>query len=226
MAHDANAFSQYEATACSKNFNISSACTNTIYTDSNGNTEGATIFVSTDCHNGERLTGSQQDSVYEDQGLSVPAYAELTNDTYDNWEDTDMNFLTQDPSGWPTCERRCLCGYANVPLSNYDPLYSYGFRNCTIHLPLVYLTIAFDIFVTQANISILQFYGIYINESVTIFSTSNITMLSNVSEGVEWFFTDQTSETIYKPVYNPYECFGVFPSIQVAFNSSGANNTG
>lgn len=59
-----------------------------------------------------------------------------------------------------------------------------------------------------------------------IFSTSSITMSSNVSEDVEGLFTDQTGETIYKPVYNPYECFVIFPTIQGAFNSSGANNTG
>lgn len=131
-------------------------------------------------------------------------------------------------------------GYTNLPLSNYEPLCSYGFCNCTTHLPLVYLAIAsgqgyalqsntrncFGIFVTQANISILQFYGIYINKSAMIFSTSSITMSSNVSEDVEGLFTDQTGETIYKPVYNPYECFVIFPTIQGAFNSSGANNTG
>ena len=75
-----------------------------------GTLKGVTIFISTDCHKGERLNGSQQDSMYEDQGLSFPAYAELTKDTYDNWEDTDMTFLTQGPSGWPNCDRGCLCG--------------------------------------------------------------------------------------------------------------------
>ena len=49
---------------CSSDYKISFSCTNTTYTDGDGNAEGFTTFVATDCITIVRLNQSYQDVRY------------------------------------------------------------------------------------------------------------------------------------------------------------------
>ena len=169
---------------CSSDYNITFSCTNTTYLDSNGNAQGVTIFVATDCVSNERLSPDQQDprylSIAQGQIVLDELLFTVTNDSETlgpDLNDASLSsvspdppvlppyYATPDPSVLPTCLRGCLCGYSDDQMFD-TTLYS----SCDCQSSLAYLFIylaellpddyASAVYTTPTNLSLLLHYDV------------------------------------------------------------------
>lgn len=97
---------------CSSDCNISFSYTNTTYTDGDGNAEGVTAFVVTDCITIVRLNRSYQDVGYDtkanvDGELDLSLPSSVHNASPFSVAGTPLS----DPLGEASCQRGCFCGY-------------------------------------------------------------------------------------------------------------------
>ena len=185
-------------------------CTNTTYLDSNGNAQGVTIFIATDCEYNTPLPLGKQDPRYaaisindlvlydglsEDFRYGIDEYALPS--TEPSWP--------QDPAVLPTCLRGCLCGYSSAS-SMPDSVYDYC--DCG-NLPLVFSYLASlastAVYTTPTNLSLLAHYNIGyddFNASITNTNLGRGTLVwVNISEG--------SNLTIQRG----FECFGDYETI-------------
>ena len=93
---------------CDSNYDIQFSCTNTTYKDADGNAEGDTVFVLTDCTTNERLQDGQ-DPRYQyyktpELGVDTRYLGDLQSNPLDSIQ---------------TCSRGCYCGYnRNLTVDN------------------------------------------------------------------------------------------------------------
>ena len=164
---------------CGTNYtDIAFGCTNTTYVDSNGDADGVTVFVATDCGSNSRLPFPQQDVRY----IGDTNYMPILGNSEPTTEHPsflipfrDQPFpisgpAAADPKYIDTCNRGCICGYS--PTSNQSvpldwPIYpAYYFCQCDIWLSdylhgLIDISLVFDaVLVTAANISMLDHYSV------------------------------------------------------------------
>ena len=195
---------------CGTNYtDIAFSCTNTTFVDSNGDADGVTVFVATDCGSNDRLSLSQQDVKYSSLNNNVPLLFPGTDDILTNsnpalagisapdiGQPTGDGVTAPDPNDIDTCDRGCICGYSpnktqipqNIP--SIHPAYS--FCECEIWLHS-YLSTSISgppyssaILVTAANISLFDHYSVnYTGLVTTNSSTDNV-----------------------EPLQSPFECFG------------------
>ena len=180
---------------CSANYtDIAFSCTNTTYVDSNGDADGVTVFVATDCGSNDRLPFNQQDVKYSSLNNNVPILVSgidefLTNSVSSALSGIDaMNILpgegpaAPDPIDVDTCNRGCICGYSpnqTQTLSFFSPMVpAYILCECDMWLQN-YLSDK------AANISLLDHYSV----NYTSLMTTN-------------------SSTDAEPLQSPFECFG------------------
>ena len=197
---------------CSNEYTIAFSCTNTTYKDSNGNAEGITIFVTTDCNTNERLGPNQQDPRYVNQledpfGVYeslksdlTPSYDEIGND----FDKTQNGYLTRDPDVFPSCARGCLCSYAPKSPSVYS-IAVYTYCDCSQTIPDIFLVlVSYDngrgteysnIYTTPTNLSLLDSYYVSYDFFNTTITGAGGTWI-NIPEGSN--LTLQTG----------FECFG------------------
>ncbi|KAI9699963.1 MAG: hypothetical protein M1836_002497 [Candelina mexicana] len=89
---------------CKGEQEIKFICNNSPFLDRDGNAEGITMFVATDCVTNEIMPLEQQDPIYSLLNISNYSVAGglLEQSTSESYEPEDL------------CERACLCGYASV----------------------------------------------------------------------------------------------------------------
>ena len=144
---------------CSSDYNISFSCTNTTYLDSNGNAQGITIFVATDCDSNERTYPQDpRYSDFSDIDVLVTLSSTFINATYqDGGFDDQYDTSKSDPAVIPTCLRGCLCAYSS---SIYD------YCDCPGTIANIFVYLAWlklgggqeTIYTTPSNLSLLSFY--------------------------------------------------------------------
>ena len=181
---------------CSTNYtDISFSCTNTMYLDSNGDADGVTVFVSTECGSNERLPFSQQDAKYSNFNNNIPllvpgqVYAFPANSAVRSFGE---GAAAPDPSDVDTCNWGCICGYSpnTTQISSFLPLLyliypAYLFCQCDLWLQTSLDEQFSRLPATAAEISILDHY--YVN------CTGLVTNSTNAD---------------YTPFTSPLECFG------------------
>ena len=213
---------------CSSDYNITFSCTNTTYLDSNGNAQGVTIFVATDCVSNERLSTDQQDPRYLSIAQGQIVLDELLftiindsetlgpdpNDVSSSSISSDSPVLlpyyaTPDPSILPTCVRGCLCGYSDDLLFD-TTLYSYCDCQSSLAYLFIYLAVsdgyASEVYTTPTNLSLLLNYDVdfyLFNTSLTSFFKGEYGLPSwiNISEG--------SNLTLQRG----FECFGDYETV-------------
>ena len=141
--------------------------------DSNGNAQGITIFVATDCASNERLSSDEQDARFLNSDLDVLYTLQSTfiNATYDQEQGFEMYppyTTSPDPTVVPTCLRGCLCGY--TPYENLDTFAGpeiFGYCYCDESLAEIFVFLATmavkgqqTLYTTPTNLSLLLFYNI------------------------------------------------------------------
>ena len=201
---------------CSSDYNITFSCTNTTYLDSNGNAQGVTLFVATDCDHNERLSLDQQDPRYDTIEEDQPVLAQLSltaineTDQYDHNAYNDPSFYTTpDPPVLPTCLRGCLCGYSGY--SDYSSSTNTLYNLCICKELLAYLfiylqtllpaTFSPTVYTTPTNLSMLLDWDIGFDEFNTTLLYYGYVSWVNISEG--------SNLTLQKG----FECFGDYETI-------------
>ena len=196
---------------CGTNYtDIAFSCTNTTFVDSNGNADGVTVFVATDCGSNDRLSFNQQDVKYTSSKNNLPQLVPGTDEILTNSNPelagisatdigtppTGEGVSAPDPNDIDTCDRGCICGYSpnkTQTQPNFRSIYpAYLFCQCDIWLQS-YLDNSFSgppyssaILVTAANISLFDHYSVnYTGIVTTNSSTVNLESLQS-----------------------PFECFG------------------
>ena len=207
---------------CSNNYTVLFGCTNTTYTDENGNPEGDTIFLLTDCMTNERLTDGQDPRyVFDEDADGDPEPSQPSNLTV-QLSDTIQPFERQDPDGWRTCERGCLCGYSQLlqPFSTIEA--PYDACDCHNVLTPYFFTCSSNriiVPISSENLTLLQFYGaIPCNATAGPGSSGNFSNEYGIFNvvGRVWVPDSVGNKTLngtMKPLTNPYECFGSFDSM-------------
>ena len=148
--------------SCSSSHDTLFGCTNTPFTDQNGEPEGDVVFINTNCTSNERLLEGQDPRYYSLFALETDD-AEISVSI----SRFEQEVQTPDPSGDETCFRACLCGYTETGEDGSDapastPAAPYQVCNCTLMLALYILDrtdIAERIYMTSANITLFQYYG-------------------------------------------------------------------
>ena len=134
---------------CSSDYNITSQCTNTTFLDSNGDAQGITVFVVTDCYTNEPL-GAGQDPRY------APLFSQYIRANYEhNPNSTTILLNSKNLISYESCRRACLCGYASTK-NDFVPIFDGC--DCTTITPLAfyYLNNATGLLsLTLSNVSLL-----------------------------------------------------------------------
>ncbi|KAL8756905.1 MAG: hypothetical protein Q9184_004355 [Pyrenodesmia sp. 2 TL-2023] len=97
---------------CDSNYNYLFDCTNTTYKDADGNAEGDTIFVKTNCSTNERIDPGQ-DPRY-DLRVAPMLHASLSDPS---GRFSGPNFQKPTPLSDDTCTRGCYCAYNRGPFN-------------------------------------------------------------------------------------------------------------
>ena len=158
--------------SCDSKHDTLFGCTNTTFTDQNGEPEGDVVFVNTNCTSNERLVQGQDPRYYSElhfffedigdrQGVSL-------NVSVSGFQPFPPEFQTQGPFGDETCFRACLCGYTlswsgGVDLIPSTSLAPYQVCKCSQILGDYYSTAAVNLAdkipLTSANMTLLRYYG-------------------------------------------------------------------
>lgn len=218
-------------------------CTNTTFTDQNGEPEGDDVFIDTDCTSNEHLQQGQDPRLPSsyDSGDAAEDAGEVPLSVHIS--ESDPNSIEperQDPVGDETCFRACLCGYhlddaaRSIPVSIFAP---YQVCDCIPILGTYYasqMSVNTEyIYLTSANITLLQNHGA-VSCGVGVGQSGNFTV--DLGIGSEWKGVPD-NDSMMVPVYpfdgslpnnssiadivvkNNYECFDSFDKIQsVIFN--------
>lgn len=152
---------------CSAAYDTVFGNTYTLYNDGDGNPGGDTVFVSTDCETNEGLHYRSQDPRYDVDfpGSLLDVRADLRNNTLDE----ELSIASKGPFADEACYRGCLCSYKQGPLDGDTALAPYNSCNCTEVLENFWNingavdtndpNICDSIYLTQANITMLQYFG-------------------------------------------------------------------
>ncbi|KAI4137802.1 MAG: hypothetical protein L6R39_007090 [Caloplaca ligustica] len=208
---------------CGDHYDITFGCTRTVYTDEAGNSEGNTVFVSTECATNTPL------DVNEDQDHRYLQVHRKEDPKFNLWtllspfNTGNGQFEPQVPFGDQTCLRGCLCGYVQ-PYQYLTTNNLYNFCGCPYTLWRFYVASPesnvpqrFNIPLSTDNMTDLQTYGfISCNAKAGMGSEGSFV---NAPQGdwapVTWFWIpDGDKRTIQKPV----ECFGNTRSIREVMN--------
>ncbi len=215
---------------CSSDYATIFGCTNTTYSDKNGNPGGDTVFVTTDCSTNVRILDPQDPRyVGEAYGFTTLTVADQSaaNQGYIGGVGDRAAHASDE-----TCNRGCLCGY-----SIETPLLASGFSSPTIDSPYdacdcnttlteFYGDLALKsgsdsslLPITKTNLSLLQYYGaIPCNTSLASPGSKYMTNLS-VNYNFDGFppLNPYTWEYIpdgdSRTMLNPYDCFGNLSTI-------------
>ena len=155
--------------SCDSKHDTLFGCTNTTFTDQNGEPEGDVVFVNTNCTSNERLAQGQDPRYYSElpiafEGISDQQSVSL-NVSISGFQPFPPEFQRQDPVGDETCFRACLCGYTLslggggdlLPSTSLAP---YQVCKCSQILGYYYSTRSVtSVPLTSANITLLKYYG-------------------------------------------------------------------
>lgn len=217
---------------CDSNYNFQFDCTNTTYKDADGNAEGDTIFVKTDCWTNQRFPDGQ-DPRYNLQYapfLSASLFDPIIGGT----------FQKHDPQSNKTCTRGCYCGYHRGihDIEQPDPS-RWPYQACDFcptgvcpycvnkilndfieHTadfynpnPLAVPDLITDIPLTSQNITLLKFYGAIPCDASGTQGVLDASKVTNPSFpwhnrsllNFTWRLVPDGDVTVYR---NPYDCFG------------------
>lgn len=207
---------------CSSDYNITFSCTNTTYLDSNGNAQGVTIFVATDCDSNERLSPDQQDPryypIYDSENileqLSLTAIIESKSGDPDPYIDYDA---TPDPSVLPTCLRGCLCGYSPNDTQDDAAIMIYRYCDCVTSLVYFFIDLAISllgpytpVYTTPTNLSLLLHYGVDFDIFDTAIVNYTVGVLTDADGSLNWV---NISEGSNLTLQKGFECFGDYETI-------------
>ena len=223
---------------CSSDYTTIFGCTNTTYSDKQGNPGGDTVFVTTNCSTNERLhdlspNGSLHDS--QDPRYLVEAYGGTALTVAD--PTTDESYTSVGDTSEETCDRACLCGYSlgTALLGSISPLTidsPYDACDCQNRFAGTFVNIFFRqvgmsyrrlasmnglngplLPVTKANLSLLRYYGqIPCNASLSRPGLSYPTNLT-FDGGSNPYTLVSIPDGDNRTILNPYECFGTLSTI-------------
>ena len=211
--------------SCGSSHDTLFGCTNTTFTDQNGEPEGDVIFVNTNCTSNERLMQGQDPRYYPnfdfDLGNIKPNPQSL-NVSISELQPLLQTFQRQDPFSDQNCFRACLCGYTvnideEIPGTIFAP---YQVCNCAQILGLYYLKYApryaeFTTFLTSANITLFEYYGALPCDAELGQSAEFSAEFYDYAPGMYWkWVSDNDTDGIDEVVENHYECFDSFKNIQ------------
>ena len=157
--------------SCDSKHDTLFGCTNTTFTDQNGEPEGDVVFVNTNCTSNERLEQGQDPRYYSEVTVeSIFLHqGESPSVSISEFQPFPPKFRRQDPVGDETCFRACLCGYTIKWFGSADVIPStslapYQVCNCPQILGDYYSIASVDgadkIYLTSANTTLLKYYGV------------------------------------------------------------------
>ena len=208
---------------CDSNYFTRFGCTNTTYKSEDGNPEGDTVFVLTDCTTNERLSDGQDAryNAFED-GLDLRANLKL-----------DLRTKYTGPLLVPysgeTCNRGCFCAYnrlqsvqsnVSAPYGTCDVIgYDSDIGTCRNILESTYRDFADSrdtlipavVHLTSANITLLKFYGI-----IECTAAEGPGSSGQLSPDLSWSWVPEVDDKVFM---NPYDCFGDLNSIGAIMNN-------
>ncbi|KAL9605396.1 MAG: hypothetical protein Q9179_001412 [Wetmoreana sp. 5 TL-2023] len=199
---------------CDDNYDLTFGCTNTVYTDESGKSQGNTVFVYIKCATGEPLETGQDPRYQQIHKKEDVSFLLVT--TY-GFETENGQFQAQVPFADQTCLRGCLCGYAQSHQEHEKPETSNLYNLCDCPYTLLKFYVALQrnntpsrlkIPLTTENITHLQTWGVMPCDAKLEKGSSG--RFNNTPDGLElenvtWFWVPEgDNQTLQKPI----ECFG------------------
>ena len=192
------------------------SCTNTTYLDINGNAQGVTIFIATDCSFNNELPSFKQDPRYLAFTTGDTVLEDRLSDQFASeirgYPLTANDFSgPEHPAVLPTCLRGCLCGYSAGWTFPNASVYSYC--DCALNLALEFAYLANMatpvngpiLYTTPTNLSLLAHYNISYND----FNAS----ITKIDLGMGRPVWENISEGSNLTLQRGFECFGDYETI-------------